>query len=109
MADELELIDDLEDFELENNKVFYEVWLLGYDQDMNATDFEMLVDDDYTELAEARKCFEYMADIDNIAKLLEKIEVPAPTTHLHLMLEECVDNGTDGIECTDIIEEVEIF
>lgn len=102
-------VDEIEDFDLEHTKVIYEVWILGYDADMNATDFEMLVDDGYTELAEARKCFEYMADIDNIAKLLDKIEVPAPTKHLHLMLEECIELEDGSTECQDIVEEVEIF
>ena len=101
-------IDEIEDFDLVKNKIVYEVWILGYDAEMNATDFEVLVDDGYTEEAEARKCFEYMTDIDNVAKFLEKIEVPAPTKHLHLMLEQCIATD-DGTECQDIVDEVEIF
>lgn len=102
-------VDEIEDFDLVKNKIVYEVWILGYDAEMNATDFEVLVDDGYTEEAEAQKCFEYIADIDNIAKFLEKIEVPIPTKHLHLMLEQCIVTDDGGTECQDIVDEIALF
>lgn len=106
-----ELANELEDFDLENTKVVYEVWALGYDANQKATDFEYFLDGDYTEVDEAKECFDYFASKDTLVAYLENknLPIPADTKHLHLMLEECIDSGNGGTECQDIVEEVEIY
>lgn len=106
-----DIADDLEDFGLIKNKLVYEVWLIGYDADMNATDFEWYIDGEYTEEVEARKCFEYLSDKDNLNEFIEtrNVIIPDNTKHVHLMLEMCVELEDGSKECQDIIDEVEIY
>lgn len=102
--------EDLEDFDFDDRPLVYEIWGLGYSSDMEATDFEYLVDGGYTELEEATKCFEYFSEVKHITELFEtnKVVIPADTKHIHLFLEECRDEG-DCTECLDVIDEIEIF
>lgn len=106
-----ELAKEIVDFDLVHTKIVYEIWLLGYGQDMNATDFEYFLDGDYTDVNEAKKCVQYFSDKNILLTYLEdhNLPVPADTKHVHLFLEECIDLGEDGTECQDIVEEVEIF
>lgn len=105
--EELEIINDLEDFDLEDTKVFYEVWALGYDEHYNAVDFEVNLDGGYTELEEAKKCFDYLLEHkDLVIKSTE--HASDEVVHVSLVLEECTDTE-DGVECVNFVEEEEIF
>ena len=48
-ADELDdIVDDLDDFDLAENKITYEIVLIGNDKNDLATDFVAILDDGYT-------------------------------------------------------------
>jgi hypothetical protein len=115
MDEELELegLEELEDFELNKRPISYEIWLLGYDKDYNANDFEFLVDDGYTELFEAQKCFDYFLDPQNLKDYLELkgVKIDEGTAHVNLFLEECADipyEDSTITECQDILDEQEV-
>jgi len=106
-----ELVNEIEDFELPENLAGYEVWLLGYDEDYLVDDFEVCLDTGYTELEEARKCFNYFSDPENLREFLQNkgVQIPTETKHTNLMLECVVEiPGTDLTECWDILNEVEV-
>lgn len=106
-----ELTGELDDVELDKTKVIYEVWALGYDEDMNATDFEYFLDGDYTEVVEAQKCFDYFKSENTLTAYLENknVKIPADTKHIHLMLEMCTLLEDGGTECQDVLDEAEIY
>lgn len=106
--EDLEIIDDLGEVELEDSKFTYEVWALGYDDHYNAVNCEgceVLMDDGYTELTEAKKCFDYLLKHKEL--IINKF-TSDEIIHVNLVLEQCVDHG-DEVECIDFVEEVEIF
>ena len=100
-----------EDFELSERPITYEVWILGYDENYEDNDFEFLLDDGYTDLAEAKKCFDYFTNPENLKAYLDlkNVKILEGTKHINLFLEECVQlPDSDLVECDDILEEVEV-
>lgn len=108
--EELDEIDALEDFDLTNTKPTHEVWLLGYDKDDHATDFEILIDDGYESLTEANKCFDYFSDKNILERLLvsRNVEIPAYVLNLHLVVETVVEEDDRGLTCIDTSKELVI-
>ena len=107
--EDMELVDDLDDFELNTNPAIYEIWLLGYDENNRATDFELYIDGEYRDITEAQKCFDYFADPDNLKDYLQlkHIEIPKDTKHVHLFLESVIKDF-DIMECDDVLDEAEV-
>ena len=100
-----------EDVELSERPITYEVWILGYDENYEDNDFEFLLDDGYTELTEAKKCFDYFTIPENLKAYLDlkNVKIPEGTKHINLFLEECVQlPDSDFVECDDVLEEVEV-
>ena len=107
-ADELDdIVDDLDDFDLAENKITYEIVLIGNDKNDLATDFVAILDDGYTEEAEAKLCYDYCTNIENLKDKLisDGIVVPEQVKHLYLRLNMLVD---DGEIYADILEECEV-
>ena len=103
-------LDDLGDFDLVEFPITYEVWLLGFDVNGEATDFDALIDGDYTTLEEAKHCMDYASDSANFAEVLtaKKIQIPENVKHVYLWLEATVKEG-DGTTCVELLEEKEIY
>lgn len=102
---------DFDGVDLDTTEITYEVWVLGYDADQNATDFEVLVDDGYSDLSEAQKCFDYFNDIKNVSEYFagKGVVVTKPTTHIHLLLEMCRPTEDGGTECFEVLAEETLF
>jgi len=77
--DELDLSDVPSQYE-------YQVWLLGYDANQLANDYEYQIDwfDSFTE---AKKCFDFFADVKN---LKEVFTIPNDVKNLELRIEYVV-------------------
>lgn len=101
-----EFEEELDDFDLEENKIVYEVWALGYDENDQAVDVAICVDCGYTDVKEAEKCFDFFSDEDKFrANFGDQIGNAA---HLTLVLEECIDTG-DIVECQAVLKEFALF
>ena len=89
------------------NKITYDIVLIGNDKNDLATDFVAILDDGYTEEAEAKLCYDYCTNIENLKDKLisDGIVVPEQVKHLYLRLNMLVD---DGEIYADILEECEV-
>lgn len=94
---------------MENNEIFYEIWVLGYDKDGEATDFdkdlgEFTDPQDAIEQARKFKDVTYILSADELYDLREE-----GTDYLELRVEACFeDEDEDGeffTECEDVIYE----
>lgn len=94
---------------MENNEIFYEIWVLGYDADGEPTDFDKDLGEfkDPTEAIEYAKKFKdasYVLTADEMYYLREE-----GTDYLELRVEACFeDEDEDGepfTECEDVIYE----
>lgn len=104
---DLEDLDELEDFELEENKMIYEVLALGYDENNNyAVDFALSLDDGYLDIVEAKKCFEYFTVKENFDEYckINQISFPPEIKHIYIRLNSCIDDSL-----VDVIKEKQIF
>lgn len=107
-----DLIDSISDDEAEvlETKATYEIWLVADDENDCALDFEVLLDDGYTLLENAKECYDYCSNSENlITKLnLMEVEIPDEAKHFYLRLEAVIDDETDTTLCNEIIEECEV-
>ena len=94
---------------MENNEIFYEIWVLGYDADGEPTDFdkdlgEFKEPNDAIEHAKKFKDASYVLSADEMYYLREE-----GTDYLELRVEACFeDEDEDGepfTECEDVIYE----
>lgn len=94
---------------MENKEIFYEIWVLGYDKDGEATDFdkdlgEFTDPQDAIEQARKFKDVTYILSADELYDLREE-----GTDYLELRVEACFeDEDEDGeffTECEDVIYE----
>lgn len=95
---------------MENKEIFYEIWVLGYDSEGEATDFDMNLGDGFKDSADAiehAKKFKdatYVLSADELYYLREE-----GTDYLELRVEACFeDEDEDGeffTECEDVIYE----
>ena len=95
---------------MENKEIFYEIWVLGYDKDGEATDFDMNLGDGFKDSADAIehamrfKDATYVLSADELYNLRED-----GTDYLELRVEACFeDEDEDGeffTECEDVIYE----
>ena len=108
--DEPSLIDDLEDFELLEKPITYEVWALGYTEDYDATDFDAFIDGDYTSLEQAKECFDYFSTREHLVDLFMRSasDVPPEAKRMVLRLEATVEEE-GGTTCVELLEEKEVF
>ena len=102
-----DIADDLGDFDLIENRITYEIVLIGNDKNNLATDFVVILDDGYTEETEAKLCYDYCTNIENLKdKLISNgVVVPEHVKHLYLRLNMLVANGEIY---ADILEECEV-
>lgn len=108
--DEPDLIDDLDDFELLEKPITYEVWALGYTEDYDATDFDAFIDGDYTSLEQAKECFDYFSTREHLVDFFMRTlsDVPSAAKRMVLRLEATVEEE-GGTTCVEIMEEKEVF
>lgn len=94
---------------MENKEIFYEIWVLGYDKDGEATDFDKDLGEfkdpqDAIEHAKKFKDATYVLSADELYDLREE-----GTDYLELRVEACFeDEDEDGeffTECEDVIYE----
>lgn len=93
---------------LAGKKVIYEVWAFGYDSNNAAIEINLLLNDkdEYTDIDDARKCFDTYQDKDKFMECFGSQVGDA--THVNIVLEKCLD--TNGyVECIDVITEAMIF
>lgn len=97
-----ELLDDIDDFEIEEVEQFFEVWMLV----KNKFDIDIAtipVDIGYTDYEEAKKCYDYVVenfkDLE-VAKQAEEFKDKAAKIEIVLIstidgeIEECYDSTT---------------
>lgn len=90
---------------MENYK--YVVCALGYDADNEPTDIEVFLGEFETmreAVAHAEKFYD-LECIYGIGKVDENLD---EGDYLQIRVEQCVDNGEDGIECIDVLYEAEL-
>jgi len=102
-----DLAAEIDDFDLVENKITYEIVLIGNDKNDLATDFVVVLDDGYTEETEAKLCYDYCTITENLKEKLasDNVIVPEEVKHLYLRLNMLVANGEI---CADILEECEV-
>ena len=94
---------------MENKEIFYEIWVLGYDADGEATDF----DKDLGEFKEPKEAIEHAKKFKDASYVLSADEMyylrEEGTDYLELRVEACFeDEDEDGepfTECEDVIYE----
>lgn len=94
---------------MENNEIFYEIWVLGYDADGEPTDF----DKDLGEFKEPNEAIEHAKKFKDASYVLSADEMyylrEEGTDYLELRVEACFeDEDEDGepfTECEDVIYE----
>ena len=103
--------DDLEDLDAtdEDEKVTYQVWLLGRDENDDVTDFEYCIDE-YELVEEAIKCWKFFAenDIKIIKNKDDEFFIPADVKSVDLVIEEVATDEDGNEECFNIVEETNI-
>lgn len=80
-----EFEDDLGDIELTSAN--YQVWLLGYDEDDNITDYELLV----KEFSDPQRAVEFAKNYD-----IGSIEAPDAVAYVELLVETVVADEDDS-------------
>lgn len=105
-----DLVEEIDDFDLVEEECEYEVWLVGDNADNCATDFDVMIDDGYTELEEAKKCYEYCTIPENLKAKLEAMQVviPEEVAHVYLRLEAVIPEGPDMMMCNELMDECEV-
>lgn len=102
--------DDLEDLDVaDEEKITYEVWLLGRGENDEVNEFEYLIDGDYTDVNEALKCYNFIKEngIQVIKNKDEDFYIPADVYSVDLVVEE-VAHEDDYSECINIEAETNI-
>ena len=109
-SDEPDLIDDIDDFELLEKPIIYEVRVLGYTENYNLTDFDVFIDGDYTSLEQAKECFDYFSTREHLVDFFVHTlsDVPTAAKHMILRLEATVEEE-DGTTCVELMEEKEVL
>lgn len=105
--EELEEIDNLEDFDLEENLPTYEVWILCNKEDGSPAEFDYLVDDDYTDPVEGQKCFDYFNNLENLKEFIsiKDIKLPEEADKVVLVLEKVIETDEETFTCTEVVKE----
>lgn len=108
--DEPNLIDDIDDFELLEKPITYEVWVLGYTENYDVTDFDVFIDGDYTSLEQAKECFDYFSTREHLVDFFIRTlsDVPDAAKRMILRLEATVEEE-GGTTCVELIEEKEVL
>jgi len=83
-----------EDFDLEETRPIYEVWLLAYDEKYNILDFNYFIDD-FNSPIEAKKCHDFFAIKENLAALQDLV-LPEKTAHVFICVETTIPDEDDG-------------
>ena len=93
----------------DEEKIIYEVWLLGRGENDEVNEFEYLVDGDYTDVNEALKCYDFFKEngIEAIKNKDENFFIPADVYSVDLVVEEVVVDD-DYSECINIEAETNI-
>lgn len=103
--------DDLDELAADdcNEKLSYQVWLLGRDENDDVIDFEYLIDA-YDDVEEAEKCWNFFTenDIKLIKNRDEHFYIPADVKSVDLVIEEVAILEDGSEECFNLVEETNI-
>ena len=93
----------------DEEKITYEVWLLGRGENDEVNEFEYLIDGEYTDVNEALKCYNFFKEngIEAIKNRDESFYIPADVYSVDLVVEE-VAADEDYSECINIEAETNI-
>lgn len=92
-----------------NEKVVYQVWLLGRGEFGDVNEFTYLIDD-YNDVEEAIKCYNFFAEneISLIKNRDENFYIPADVYSVDLVIEEVAVDEDGNEECFNIVRETNI-
>jgi len=101
---------DVEELDADTNeKVVYQVWLLGRGEFDDVNDFTYLIDD-YNDVEEAIKCWNFFNEneISLIKNKDENFFIPADIYSVDLVVEEVAVDEDGNEECFNIVRETNI-